>query len=114
MTEDEQGGAHFPIAGASAMNQMQSKIMGFALGLIIIMALFPPWTGRSVGFALMVGQERHAGYHPIWEPPELYVGPRINVPLLGLQWVGVCLVAGGFYLVARNPEEKVKTPEDAE
>lgn len=53
------------------MNKAQKTVISFALIVVLIMILFPPYAAMK----LPVGNNIHGslGYHPIWDPPDAKV-----------------------------------------
>ena len=81
------------------MNKKQKRICGIVIGVIILMFLFPPFTARSGS------KTRNAGYHFI-----LDVSPshHVNTSLLLTQWVGVLIIGGIAYFMAKGVTQEKK------
>ena len=83
-------------------------VLRLAIAVIVIMALFPPWTGTDIrGTAkkpFII--EEHAGYAFILNPPKSgkgrFYGVRFDTTQLLVQVGLVVLVAGGFVLLGRR------------
>ena len=78
------------------MTKAQKAIVGAAISLFVVSLVFAPWRmevpqGRSF--------VRKA---PIWSPPDsLQISVRLDLGLLSAQWIGIAVVGGLAFLVAR-------------
>ncbi|MBI4469716.1 MAG: hypothetical protein HY650_10385 [Acidobacteria bacterium] len=97
-------------------NKEQLIVLWLGIGLISLIALFPPWT-----YTLTVTEDgrttesqREAGYHPIFEPPRpqnaadparapTYAdGVRLDYPRIAIQLAVVVLIVGGLFWTFRS------------
>lgn len=76
------------------MNAKQRLVLKLTALVIVAMVLYPPYQ--------LVG--RGLGYHWIFTGPD-YEFATIDGNLLLVQWVGVCLMGGIAYLLARDDAE---------
>ena len=103
------------------LNKNQKIVCWVALGIIVVMGLFPPWvcgthntpTDKPIGSGLFT--ESAGGYHFIFVPPsqsysystdttyiEVY---RLDYGRLFLQWLLMVAVSGGLIFLFREPQK---------
>jgi len=80
------------------MNKKQKQILIAVISMVAIMLLFPPfhvvWSN---------GMIYNVGYSLIFEPPKKgSVGAIVNVSMLLIQWVGVLIVGGLAFFLAKE------------
>jgi len=86
------------------MNSKQKKVIVFAVAVMVLMTLFPPWTQtfhRTGGATL----RKPAGYSFIFDAPEPSVyaaGIQLDFSRLLLQWFVVALIAGGLVFAFKD------------
>ena len=106
------------------MNRMRQGLLVCAMGAIILMGLFPPWS-----FTRPVATT-HVGYYAIWSTPYAskpgsqagildtfdwemkkpawsrpWSANNVNVSLLATQWLGVCLVTAALWAFFKDPAD---------
>lgn len=82
------------------MNAKQKQVVMIGIVLIALMGLIPPWTCQ-----FRVGEFKAGGYAFIFDPPSggpCFIGAEVNISRLLVQWLGVCLVAGGLVWVFKD------------
>jgi len=84
------------------MNRAQKLVLGYAILLIVLMGVYPPWEKRLGKYS------RPEGYGFIAMPPK--DANRIAFDRLCLQWFLVALVAGGLYLTLNEKDGDGATP----
>jgi hypothetical protein len=103
------------------LNKNQNIVVLAALGIIVIMGLFPPWIqGRAssndlAGIESLTHHEFAASYYFLFNPPQEGTGKsvqsgnwvhdyfRLDYGRLFLQWSVVIVVAGGIIFLLGNP-----------
>ncbi len=81
------------------MNANQRRILKATIFIILAMLAFPPF------HSVIRGIIRNEGYGFIFDPPVtdfLNVVPTVDVSMLLLQWIGVFIVGGLSFLLAKD------------
>ena len=90
------------------MNQIQKIVLLISIIVIVLMAIYPPWT--FTGYILSSGftTPEHAGdYALITNPPG---NCKIDLRRLGVQWAVVAIVAGGLLVVFKDSKLAKELP----
>ncbi len=82
------------------MNTKQMKILKIAIGVILLMLIFPPFQASNF---FKPGLIDNLGYDFILTPPSSgIVDGTVNIGLLCVQWLGVVIVGAGCIFAARD------------
>lgn len=84
------------------MNDLQKRILIGAIVAVVLTMLFPPFH-----IALRPGIVTNMGYGFLFSPPQRSAGyaGSVTVELLLLEWLGILLVAGGLFWLARDHKQ---------
>lgn len=84
------------------MNTNQKRIITAVIVIIVGMLLYPPFQVIAKN-----GIVFNMGYDWIFDPPKRrYIGANVNVSMLLIQWVGVLVVGGlAFFLAKSFPQD---------
>ena len=77
------------IKGYDKFNNLQNKILISAIGLLILLVLFPPWTSTAPN-----GMTASIGHHIIFFPPSGWRFPALDFARLIVEIFGVILISG--------------------
>jgi len=92
------------------VNSKQKKVIVAGMALIVVMALYPPWTYTFKYQS--VYSENPAGYESIVSPPSsesgrMSEGVKVDLTRLLLQFLAVSLLAGIGFILASEPKNKL-------
>ena len=79
------------------MNKNQKIVVVIGLVIIVLMGLFPPWK------MIFGGTPMALGYEFLFSPPGI---ANVDSLRLLVQWLGVCIVVGGFVLILKDKDKK--------
>jgi hypothetical protein len=81
------------------MNNPQRKVLVASVCVVVVMLIFPPFQ-----FRLPNGVIQNMGYGFIFEPPKYnsQLAASVNSALLLVQWIGVTIIGGALWFLARD------------
>jgi curved DNA-binding protein CbpA len=85
-----------------AMNEIQKKIVIGAIGVIVAMLFYPPFSFHGPN-----GFVRNIGYGFLFDPPSYYGGTywvpgTVDIPMLLVQWFAVAVVAAALWWLTKD------------
>lgn len=90
------------------MNRIQKNILVIGIIVIVLMAIYPPWTFTgyilSSGFAI---PEQAGDYALITKPPG---SCKIDLRRLGVQWAVVAIATGGLLVIFKDSRKTKEFP----
>jgi hypothetical protein len=85
------------IKGYDKFNNLQNKILISAIGFLILLVLFPPWTSTAPN-----GMTGSIGHHIIFFPPSGWRYPALDFGRLIVEIFGVILISGAAIFGVRD------------
>jgi heme/copper-type cytochrome/quinol oxidase subunit 2 len=89
------------------MNQNQKRILMAVIAVVVAMLAFPPFQVVAPNGAVL-----NMGYDWLLDPPERgYIVATVNVSMLLIQWIGVLVVGGIAFFLAKSSAQKEQISE---